>query len=747
MQRITLLLVSVFLSSAVCISAMADAYYVNDAEPDDGVAAGSAANSGTSPGDPVNSVQVLLDRYPEIGSGCTVYVSPGTYYGNIVLDSPHSGLVLVGAGADVTKIDSAYGDPCLTLTDFTGGTITGFSFVNGWSTPAGGGGGAEIWSSSVVITGNVFSGNYLDMADAGGGVFIGPDSSVVFADNDVYGNFGDGLVCSFASGSLISGNRITGNVGDGIACRSCSPAITGNLVTGNGAWWGGGISCSDLAGLAVTNNTIADNGTSGWGGVGILCTGADVILRNCIVWGNSLQIALVWTSTTTVSYSGVEGGNAAIYRESGSTLSWGTGNIDSDPQFVSRGYRDDNGTADIWDDFWVEGDYHLLSAGGRWDPALGDWVFDSVTSPCIDSGDPLYAVFDEPEPNGGRTNLGSYGNTSQASRTPNLLIVMSTPAAGIAIGGTIPGTTFYTIFRGGVVILSAPHQALIQGVLHKFVRWTVDDVPMPDGQTDVDVALVSLHNATVAYEPAPASVVANLVAELVPIAEPVAATGATASTVLNTGYTAAMAIDGNTSTAWVSAACFDPRREYITIDTGGLHPVAGVRMLPRSGYPGLFPANFDILASVDGTVWTRAASEAGYAGASGIWYQNAFAERPARYVRIDAPTGMLYTNGRHYVQIAEVQALTAARMFLRLRWTAPEGDIAGYEIRYAGNELADDQSWQAGTVLASPSPSVPAGGIETVTIGIDGLPPVDRLYVALQPRSAAGALSGLSNSP
>ena len=59
--------------------------------------------------------------------------------------------------------------------------------------------------------------------------------------------------------------------------------------------------------------------------------------------------------------------------------------------------------------------YHLRSEVGRWDG--NQWVTDSVTSPCIDAGDPASDYSKEPEPNGGRINMGAFGNTPEASKS------------------------------------------------------------------------------------------------------------------------------------------------------------------------------------------------------------------------------------------------------------------------------------------------------------------------------------------
>lgn len=126
------------------------------------------------------------------------------------------------------------------------------------------------------------------------------------------------------------------------------------------------------------------------------------------------------------------------------------------------------------DNSWINGDYHLKSQAGRWKPSiyigldpaydgfidlvdfaefanywqkqgqaipadldrsgivdlsdlgllldnylksytLGEWVLDSVTSPCIDAGDPISAWTAELWPHGKRINMGAYGATPEAS--------------------------------------------------------------------------------------------------------------------------------------------------------------------------------------------------------------------------------------------------------------------------------------------------------------------------------------------
>ena len=80
-------------------------------------------------------------------------------------------------------------------------------------------------------------------------------------------------------------------------------------------------------------------------------------------------------------------------------------------------------------------DFHLMSKAGRYDPTTGlnpskpnAWVTDTEDSPCIDAGDPSFSYSNEPAPNGGRINIGAYGNTPQASESDHPTVVSILPA-------------------------------------------------------------------------------------------------------------------------------------------------------------------------------------------------------------------------------------------------------------------------------------------------------------------------------
>ncbi len=93
-------------------------------------------------------------------------------------------------------------------------------------------------------------------------------------------------------------------------------------------------------------------------------------------------------------------------------------------------------------------DFHLRSQGGRWQPGVGV-VTDLVSSVLLDAGDPGIAPAGEPSPNGGRINIGRYGNTVDASRTPTngRLTAVALNDGGIAAGTNV---TLYWIAGGDV---------------------------------------------------------------------------------------------------------------------------------------------------------------------------------------------------------------------------------------------------------------------------------------------------------
>jgi len=215
------------------------------------------------------------------------------------------------------------------------------------------------------------------------------------------------------TGLVITGGR--GNRAGGILCMDSSPSIRNCLIVGNrttaldgGA---GGVWCED-SNAVFAHCTVSGN-YGGSQGAGLWFQDSRAVVTNSVVWGNTTpEILAQGSSEPDIAYTDVARG-------------WsGTGNMDADPLFARSGYwADPNDRSKPLapsdpSAAWVSGDYHLMSPSGRWDPVMGKWVLDAVTSPCVDAGDPLTPVGPEPMPNGDRANLGAYGGTNQASMSP-----------------------------------------------------------------------------------------------------------------------------------------------------------------------------------------------------------------------------------------------------------------------------------------------------------------------------------------
>ncbi|MDH4238652.1 MAG: hypothetical protein OEW48_03730 [Phycisphaerae bacterium] len=261
--------------------------------------------------------------------------------------------------------------------------------------------GGGIYDCDGIIRYNVISENNAtcDEGTASGGGIYGCDGTI--KNNIIWGNSAGG----FSGGGDIEGGGLS----------NCNGTIQNNVVSGNyaGGWWGGarGGGLSNCSGT-IQNNTIFGNRSeetrSGYIDYGGGLSGCDGTIRNCIIWQNIAdQGAQIYVSSTP-SFSCIE-----------DWLSGGDGNIDLDPRFVSIGYWHLCGLPPYDYLCWLEtGDYHLRSLAGRCDPDEQTWAFDFETSPCIDAGNPGCLVGDEPAPNGNRRNMGAYGGTAEASKSP-----------------------------------------------------------------------------------------------------------------------------------------------------------------------------------------------------------------------------------------------------------------------------------------------------------------------------------------
>ncbi len=231
-----------------------------------------------------------------------------------------------------------------TVTDNYGGYGGGIALVDGASATIHGctftgnvGRGAAIQcaGTSPTITECVIRGNAT--TSYGGGVECYNGNSTI-SKCTIAGNSakGGGAMYFDRDGARITNCLITGNwveeEGGGVRCADHSSlTITNCIIAGNSARTGGGIFCELECSLVITNCTVKGNSVAvrqGRGG-GVFCDWrSSVAITNCILWGDAAEdgseLALGGSSSTaTVSYSDIQGGQTAVYLEEGCTLNWG----------------------------------------------------------------------------------------------------------------------------------------------------------------------------------------------------------------------------------------------------------------------------------------------------------------------------------------------------------------------------------------------------------------------------------------
>ncbi|MEI6499839.1 MAG: right-handed parallel beta-helix repeat-containing protein, partial [Armatimonadota bacterium] len=298
--------------------------------------------------------------------------------------------------------------PTLTSNIISGNSAIG---VLGW------GGGVSCEASSPTLTNNTITGN--STGSYGGGVSCN-NSSPALTDNIISGNSavggrggGGGVYCNGSSptltGNTISGNSASGDSGmgysngGGVCCENLSsPALIRNLINGNSVTsFGGGVFCNRSS-PTLTSNTIGGNSADREGG-GVSCrTDCSPVMRNTIIAfstrGGGLYVPSLGSNHPVITYCDLYGNAGGDYVDLPNQTGK-DGNLSKNPLFA-----------------WAaKGDFHEKSKGGRWNGSA--WVKDTVQSPCIDAGAPTYAFSNEPAPNGGRINMGAYGNTAYASKS------------------------------------------------------------------------------------------------------------------------------------------------------------------------------------------------------------------------------------------------------------------------------------------------------------------------------------------
>ena len=417
-----------------------DAYAPGDSGPGD--PAVSDPHEDGSVDHPFDAIQEAIDA---AASGDMVVILPGTYTGEGNRDLDFKGKAITIRSEDPN-------DPNLVIINCEGtaesphrgfefhryetpmSVLAGLTIIGGYHELGGGmycggyarptvtnctfrensaslGGGLYI-ESSPTLTNCTFSNN---SADGGGGIYNSgqePECKPVISRCRFIAN-----TAGYNGGAMYNLDRYAEPVvtrcefirnsvsqGGGGAIRnnmSGSPNLANCLfVENSAATFGGAIRNSNSGTTTLTNCTFGAN--SAGNGSALACNPDDggsqspsvFQVTNCILWDGGDEILIDDKSIVNVTYSNVQGG-------SGRGPWPGKGNINADPHFADP----DNG------------DYHLASRTGRWDPKSQSWVQDAVTSPCIDAGDTSTPINFEPLPNGGVVNIGAYGGTDEASKS------------------------------------------------------------------------------------------------------------------------------------------------------------------------------------------------------------------------------------------------------------------------------------------------------------------------------------------
>jgi len=305
------------------------------------------------------------------------------------------------------------------------------------------GGAVSQRSSTLNMTGCRFEGN---LADRGGALYLTDlvrtrTTRCVFKKNWAQSTGGAAYVvggfsttpgpvtfegCTFTGNSAASAGVLF--VGNLFILSPRGLILSNCLLTGNRAQGTGGVLYASSSRLTITNCTFADNwasagATLSWTGYRwVPSDNPALMMTNCILWDEEGLIFLPSTQSTAKPSVTPDQLITVAYSDVRDTWS-GQGNIDADPLFAGPGSWVDASDPKISvkpdhpNATWMEGDYHLKSQAGRWDPVKEDWVQDDVTSPCIDTGHPGSLFADEPEPKGGRINMGVYGGTAEASKS------------------------------------------------------------------------------------------------------------------------------------------------------------------------------------------------------------------------------------------------------------------------------------------------------------------------------------------
>ena len=464
-------------------------FYLNDESLEDAVfttATGSNSNSGLSPSapkrtldgegilvedlEPGDSIFIDTGKYPLAGPALIYALHSGTEEHPVCfVGSPNISLVdgdlTTGAGlfinkADYIAIDRIHSAGTLSA---SGVTISGANSItlresaisfHGQADGEGGGGVSISSSNDILLADNQVGFNSRAGVSAGNsskvsildnlvrtnnrqGILCSAVSNLLIADNIVFNHERRGIDLSEIDGGDVQGNNVYSNRGRGISAQGNNLSVNNNLVYDNERGPGGVLDKVGIFaqgdGIIIANNTLYLNRGSEF-----RIQSPGISLRNNIAWANGNNAHVFWfesganqfsdfnilTATTGAAIGHWTTGTSYTLDDWQLRSSLDSHSLDSNPLFV-----DPVGPDGILGRNWGEDDdFHLRSTEGSYH--FGRWLNDPTDSAGLNTGDPSSPYDEETDPNGGRINIGAYGNTYPASRSSLDTIFLRSPYGG-----------------------------------------------------------------------------------------------------------------------------------------------------------------------------------------------------------------------------------------------------------------------------------------------------------------------------
>lgn len=361
------------------------------------------------------SMTLSLSAQSDLSGDLSGAYGPGAYHiiGNINI--PNGNTVSLAPGT-IFEFDSSFALTVFGTFNAIGTESDSIMFIR-YATATGGWSGLRFFDDAT--DGNTISYAVVDGVDiytAGGGIYtISTDVNIshcTITNNRAFQ--GAGIYCAYntvtISDCYIADNEgyMPTSLGGGIFNFEAVTPITDCIITRNhSAYRGGGIHSRNDGILTVDHCLITDNTAVNRGGGIRLFNRSQMTITNSTIAGN--------ICTDVDIYASVSVSSTTSFCHATNCLVWGNA---SGTGFNTT-WNADAGGVITWTYCCVETDTdERLTENGSFtdDPLFIDDVYHVMPgSRTIDAADPASAYGNEPAPNGGRRNIGYYGNMSSAA--------------------------------------------------------------------------------------------------------------------------------------------------------------------------------------------------------------------------------------------------------------------------------------------------------------------------------------------